>query len=128
MSEIKEIQNAINIINDVTWVDNGRHYGKIDKVRDLAIQALTEKQNESNSTGFLRWIKSQYDDNFTQDELADLRMFDRIIYDKLESYLSSKPLGEKLEQDPYKKAQECKEFCNDCDKCETIPLYKEVTK
>ena len=36
-------QEAINIIEDVTWQDNGRHYGKIAPARELAILAL-EKQ------------------------------------------------------------------------------------
>lgn len=36
-------QEAINIIEDVTWQDNGRHYGKIAPARELAISAL-EKQ------------------------------------------------------------------------------------
>ena len=36
-------QEAIEIINDVTWEDNGRHYGKIPSARELAISAL-EKQ------------------------------------------------------------------------------------
>ena len=36
-------QEAINIIEDVTWQDNGRHYGKIALARELAISAL-EKQ------------------------------------------------------------------------------------
>lgn len=34
---------AINIIEDVSWEDNGRHYGKIIPARELAISAL-EKQ------------------------------------------------------------------------------------
>ena len=36
-------QEAINIIEDVTWQDNGRHYGKISPAREIAISAL-EKQ------------------------------------------------------------------------------------
>ena len=36
-------QEAINIIEDVTWQDNGRHYGKIAHAREIAISAL-EKQ------------------------------------------------------------------------------------
>ena len=36
-------QEAINIIEDVTWQDNGRHYGKIAPAREIAISAL-EKQ------------------------------------------------------------------------------------
>ena len=36
-------QEAINIIEDVTWQDNGRHYGKIVPAREIAISAL-EKQ------------------------------------------------------------------------------------
>jgi len=38
-------QEAIDIINDVTWQDNGRHYGKIEAVRNLAISALTQQLN-----------------------------------------------------------------------------------
>ena len=34
---------AINIIEDVTWQDNGRHYGKIAPAREIAISAI-EKQ------------------------------------------------------------------------------------
>ena len=37
------LQEAINIIEDVTWQDNGRHYGKIVPAREIAISAL-EKQ------------------------------------------------------------------------------------
>ena len=36
-------QEVINIIEDVTWQDNGRHYGKIAPAREIAISAL-EKQ------------------------------------------------------------------------------------
>lgn len=36
-------QEAIDIIDDVSWEDNGRHYGKIVSARDLAKSAL-EKQ------------------------------------------------------------------------------------
>lgn len=36
-------QEVINIIEDVTWQDNGRHYGKINTAREMAIEAL-EKQ------------------------------------------------------------------------------------
>ena len=36
-------QEAINIIEDVTWKDNGRHDGKIVPAREIAIFAL-EKQ------------------------------------------------------------------------------------
>lgn len=36
-------QEVINIIEDVTWNDNGRHYGKINTAREMAIEAL-EKQ------------------------------------------------------------------------------------
>lgn len=36
-------QEAINIIEDVTWQDNGRHDGKIVPAREIAISAL-EKQ------------------------------------------------------------------------------------
>lgn len=36
-------QEAINIIEDVTWQDNGRHDGKIAPAREIAISAL-EKQ------------------------------------------------------------------------------------
>ena len=36
-------QEAINIIEDVTWQDNGRHNGKIVYAREIAISAL-EKQ------------------------------------------------------------------------------------
>lgn len=36
-------QEAIDIIDDVSWEDNGRHYGKIVPARDLAKSAL-EKQ------------------------------------------------------------------------------------
>ena len=36
-------EEAINIIEDVTWQDNGRHYGKIAPAREIAISAL-EKQ------------------------------------------------------------------------------------
>ena len=36
-------QEALNIIEDVTWQDNGRHYGKIAPAREIAISAL-EKQ------------------------------------------------------------------------------------
>lgn len=44
MEEI-DVSEAIEIIKDVTWQDNGRHYGKIDKVRNMAIEALKEKQH-----------------------------------------------------------------------------------
>lgn len=37
------LQEAINIIEDVTWQDNGRHYGKIVPAREIAISTL-EKQ------------------------------------------------------------------------------------
>lgn len=36
-------QEAIAIIEDVTWQDNGRHYGKVAEARSMAIKAL-EKQ------------------------------------------------------------------------------------
>lgn len=36
-------EETIDIINDVTWEDNGRHYGKIPEARNKAIAAL-EKQ------------------------------------------------------------------------------------
>ena len=36
-------QEVINIIEDVTWNDNGRHYGKINTAREMAISAI-EKQ------------------------------------------------------------------------------------
>ena len=36
-------EEAINIIEDVTWQDNGRHYGKIAPAREIAISAI-EKQ------------------------------------------------------------------------------------
>ena len=36
-------QEAINIIEDVTWQDNGRHDGKIATAREIAISAI-EKQ------------------------------------------------------------------------------------
>ena len=36
-------QKAIDIIDDVSWEDNGRHYGKIVPARNLAKSAL-EKQ------------------------------------------------------------------------------------
>ena len=36
-------QEAINIIEDVTWQDNSRHNGKIVPAREIAISAL-EKQ------------------------------------------------------------------------------------
>lgn len=36
-------EEALNIIEDVTWQDNGRHYGKITPAREIAISAL-EKQ------------------------------------------------------------------------------------
>ena len=35
-------QEAINIIEDVTWQDNGRHDGKIVPAREIAISAGTE--------------------------------------------------------------------------------------
>ena len=37
------LQEAIYIIEDVTWNDNGRHYGKINTAREIAISAI-EKQ------------------------------------------------------------------------------------
>lgn len=37
------VETAIEIINDVTWEDDGRYYGRINSARDLAISAL-EKQ------------------------------------------------------------------------------------
>jgi hypothetical protein len=42
-----DINEAIEIINDITWQDNGRHYGKIVPVRNLAIEALKEKQQRT---------------------------------------------------------------------------------
>ena len=36
-------QEAIEIIDDVTWDDNGRHYGKIVPAREMAKKAI-EKQ------------------------------------------------------------------------------------
>ena len=36
-------QEAINIIEDVTWQDNGRHYGKIVPAREIAISALKKQ-------------------------------------------------------------------------------------
>lgn len=33
-------RKTIEIINDVTWQDNGRHYGKIDLARKMAIKAI----------------------------------------------------------------------------------------
>lgn len=36
-------EEAINIIEDVTWQDNGRHYEKIATAREIAISAI-EKQ------------------------------------------------------------------------------------
>jgi hypothetical protein len=38
-------QETIAIIEDVTWQDNGRHYGKVAEARSMAIKAL-EKQIE----------------------------------------------------------------------------------
>jgi peptide subunit release factor 1 (eRF1) len=38
---------AIEIINDVTWQDGGRHYGEVEEARRLAISAL-EKQIPKN--------------------------------------------------------------------------------
>lgn len=37
------LQEAINIIEDVTWQDNGRHYGKIAPAREIAISALDKQ-------------------------------------------------------------------------------------
>ena len=42
-------QEAINIIEDVTWQDNGRHNGKIVSAREIAISAL-EKQISKKPT------------------------------------------------------------------------------
>ena len=36
-------EEAINIIEDVTWQDNGRHYGKIAPAREIAISALEKE-------------------------------------------------------------------------------------
>ena len=36
-------EEAINIIEDVTWQDNGRHYGKIVPAREIAISALDKQ-------------------------------------------------------------------------------------
>lgn len=37
-------QEAIEIVKDVTWQDNGRHYGKVAEARSAAIKALEEIQ------------------------------------------------------------------------------------
>jgi hypothetical protein len=36
-------QEVINIIEDVTWEHNGRHYGKISPAREFAISALKKQ-------------------------------------------------------------------------------------
>lgn len=36
-------KEAINIIEDVTWQDNGRHDGKIAPAREIAISALKKQ-------------------------------------------------------------------------------------
>lgn len=46
-------QEAIEIIDDVTWDDNGRHYGKIAPARDLSKSAL-EKQIPQKTTKTVR--------------------------------------------------------------------------
>lgn len=38
-----ELQHAIDIIEDVTWNDNGRHYGEIDPARNIAIEAIRKR-------------------------------------------------------------------------------------
>jgi hypothetical protein len=43
------INEAIEIINDITWQDNGRYYGKIVGVRNLVNQVLEEYKKQ-------RWI------------------------------------------------------------------------
>lgn len=47
-------QEAINIIEDVTWNDNGRHYGKIVPAREMAIEALRFKQDFETSKKFIQ--------------------------------------------------------------------------
>lgn len=39
-------EEAINIIEDVTWQDNGRHFGKIAEARDMAIAALQGQEGK----------------------------------------------------------------------------------
>lgn len=48
------LEEAINIIEDVTWQDNGRHYGKIVPARELAIEALKFKQDFETSKKFIQ--------------------------------------------------------------------------
>ena len=47
-------QEVINIIEDVTWNDNGRHYGKIVPAREMAIEALRFKQDFETSKKFIQ--------------------------------------------------------------------------
>lgn len=39
-------EEAINIIEDVTWQDNGRHFGKIAEARDMAVAALRGQEGK----------------------------------------------------------------------------------
>lgn len=48
------VQEVIDIIEDVTWQDNGRHYGKINTAREMAIEALKFKQDFETSKKFIQ--------------------------------------------------------------------------
>lgn len=52
-------EEVIEIINDLTWNDGGRHFGRIAKARDLAIQAL-EKQMPKKLTDAVLYPNKEY--------------------------------------------------------------------
>ncbi|MEG0898341.1 MAG: hypothetical protein RSF40_01345 [Oscillospiraceae bacterium] len=61
MTEIE----AINILEDVTMQDNGRHYGKIAPARDLAIVALQEKAERDKGCEYCNGKLSEYQHTHT---------------------------------------------------------------
>jgi chromosome segregation ATPase len=120
MSEIK-LEMAIEVLQGI----RNRVDGKDEEIRDivlntfaLAIQALTEKLEREQGCEMTEIDRLKGQNELLKLEIKCLR----IDYENT-GYALEQAIKE-LEQ----REKECKEFCNDCDKCETIPLYKEVTK
>lgn len=57
--------------------------------KDLAIQALQEKQEREPLIEALKWIKKQYDDDFEPWEIPKLNARNQAIYEKLEQTLQA---------------------------------------
>lgn len=53
-------QEVINIIEDVTWNDNGRHYGKINTAREMAIEALEKQTPKKAVLASMDGFKPEY--------------------------------------------------------------------